>query len=161
MNRHRRLGSHGWVMMLRCGGSPVLAQDASASPAEYLRSLAAIMGRIRTVQWTVGICAERYPETALANLAAVDAWQRKYEPFLTEMTKKFDAMPAYLVAHGESGNYSASAIKGDARRDDESGAEPAQEAESCRQATRTIRGDLQKLSACASVSDVRCRTLLS
>ena len=111
MNRHRRLGILGLVISLLCGASPALAQDASAPSGEYSRDLGRIIGRIRGVQWTADLCAERYPETASANQAAVDAWQRKYEPFLSEMTKKFDAMPAYWAAHDASGRYSESTIK--------------------------------------------------
>jgi hypothetical protein len=99
-------------MILLCGASPVLAQEASTSSGEYSRDLARIIERVRGVQWTADLCAERYPETTSANQAAVDAWQRKYQPFLSEMTKKFDAMPAYVAAHDASGLYSESTIKG-------------------------------------------------
>jgi hypothetical protein len=97
-------------MALLSGCCPVFAQESPTPSGAYFRDLGRIIGRIRAVQWTADICAETYPETKSENQAAVDAWQRKYQPFVMEMTKKFDALPAYWVAHDPSGTYSVPKI---------------------------------------------------
>ena len=98
-------------MVLLCGNLPVFAQESLAPSGTYFHDLGRIIGRIRAVQWTADICAETYPETASDNQAAVDAWQHKYQPFVMEMTKKFEALPAYWTAHDPTGTYSVSRIR--------------------------------------------------
>lgn len=99
------------AVALVCACSPVVAQESPAPSGAYFHDLGRIIGRIRAVQWTADLCAETYPETTSDNQVAVDAWQRKYQPFVMEMTKRFEALPAYWAAHDPTGTYSVPKIR--------------------------------------------------
>ena len=71
------------------------AQQSAPSTGSYFRDLGGIVAEIRSVQWTVDICAESYPETNTKNLSAADEWAKKNQSIIAEMKTRFAGLPAY------------------------------------------------------------------
>ena len=72
-----------------------VAQQSAPSTGSYFRDLGSLIAEIRSVQWTVDICAESYPDTKTNNISAAEEWTAKNKSIIDEMKAKFDGLPAY------------------------------------------------------------------
>ena len=54
----------------------------------YFQDLGALFVQIRSVQWTVEICAGVLPAKQVINQVALQSWQHRYRPFLDEISAR-------------------------------------------------------------------------
>jgi len=101
MKKHARIGYAFLSIVLASPCAPAWSQGASLVEDRYFHSLGVIMSKIRGVQYTADICAERYPATKEANQRAAEDWRDRYQPFIGEMTAAFNGLPRYWAGRNK------------------------------------------------------------
>jgi hypothetical protein len=92
-----RCGIAAFLLVSWCADA--FAQGSATPAGTYFHDLGKMMSQIRGIDWTVDICAEKYPATETSNRQAAQRWKSEHKRFLDEMNSAFQGLPAYWSNH--------------------------------------------------------------